>query len=270
MIYGSRGALLAAALWAKCLRLHAIKCLIGKICMSTSAAQTAAGWFLVAELSFSFGAMNVRRRSHNGERERDMHTAAPLDHRSLTVVLMSAELWSSCCFMPNFNEVLTCNGASMEFYPPHVQRWIYQFTVCFHPTTHKLSGPWLVQSVTWTPLHTHRHTPLSTQITCGGRNDSWSHPPYPVWTLLCLWSVTHWQLNYSSFTFEEFSSGPCWLAAYCNVIMSCSHVLTYVGIYQYNRRDLQLGQVPDSGSVRFSSQCRKTFDLAFTSPRKFQ
>lgn len=43
-----------------------------------------------------------------------MHDAAPLDHRSLTVVLMSAELWSPCCFIPNFNEALTFNGASME------------------------------------------------------------------------------------------------------------------------------------------------------------
>lgn len=63
---------------------------------------TESSWFgfLVAELRVAFEelhehtAMNVKQEVIDGEeeRERDMHAAVPLDHRSLTVVLMSAEL----------------------------------------------------------------------------------------------------------------------------------------------------------------------------------
>lgn len=79
-----------------------------------------------------------------------MHAAAPLDHRSLTVVLMSAEPWSPCCFIPNFNEALACNRASMEVSLAHRDELLKESTnlqmlLLLHLTMDMLWRPRLVQ-----------------------------------------------------------------------------------------------------------------------------
>lgn len=85
-----------------------------------------------------------------------MLAAAPVDHRSLTVVLMSAELWFSCCFIPNFNAVLACKGALMEVSRAHRDELLresnnLQTFLLFHLAANRYEGPeWHNQSSTKT------------------------------------------------------------------------------------------------------------------------